>query len=363
MHIVRGMNVNPQKSVSVLIEDLWSQLQIPRKYLRLLIKDLDSLEKLAYQLSDPSNKYYSVLSKEYKQKILCFLKYFPKKLKVKPYTFITWVDKNYPKVFHLLYDPPLVFYYQGRLELLDSQQIKIAVVGTREATAYALDVTQNLIKKLSSFNPIIISGMAAGIDGTAHKTALECNIDSVGVLGTSLNRVYPIKHVKLQKRMAKQGLLISEISTGALHGPWRFIERNRLIAALADVIVVVEAPEKSGALSTVDFALQMGKEIFVVPGSILNKKNTGGHRLIQQGAHLLMDAEEILKNLGVQTAIQAKSSESQKKNIPTLNASYLTRSVNGLKEEEKWILDCLKGKKLHVNELIEKSQRPAPMPV
>lgn len=335
---------------------LYSHSGLHKKTLRILLGQSASISDLKNKIQDPQDPINHLLNDEKKQKIFRLIKSFSSKPSVSSYPFVTFNDKSYPISFSYLHDPPVLFYYQGDYSLIQANYPKIAIVGTRRASQYAIEVTKNIIQDLIAVKPIIISGMAAGVDGTAHSFALDFAMGSIGVLGTSLDRVYPVKHAKLQKNMADQGLLLTEVSVGALHGPWRFIERNRLIAALADVIIVVEAPEKSGALSTVDFALQLGKEVFVVPGSILHQKNRGGHRLIQQGAHLLSDVEEIFPFLG---AHYDSKPEPIKTESNISYASCLTHRMEGLKEEEKFIVTCLQSGQLHVDEIIEKSKRPA----
>ncbi|HCU23552.1 MAG TPA: DNA-protecting protein DprA [Deltaproteobacteria bacterium] len=205
----------------------------------------------------------------------------------------------YPPRLKQLSSPPQKLYYCGDLNLLQATGTWIGIVGTRRASEYGLRVCASLVAGLKSIGPIIVSGMAMGIDGMAHQAALDHGLKTVGVLGSSLDRIYPARNLWLRDRLLeKQGLLLTELEAGTEFRPWHFPKRNRLIAALSQILVVIEAPEKSGALITAHHALELGREIYVVPGPIDSPQHRGGHRLIQQGARLLMDFQDILQDLG-----------------------------------------------------------------
>jgi DNA processing protein len=175
-------------------------------------------------------------------------------------------DPHYPKALRSLPQPPPILHVQGRLELLERPGI--AVVGTRRHTTYGRDATVSIVLGLVRAGYVILSGLARGIDSIAHRTALDVGGDTVGVLGTGLDVSCPPEHEELAALMAERGCLITEFPLGTPPLKYHFPQRNRLIAGLARAVLVVEAPEKSGALITAHYALDEGKEIFAVPGPI-----------------------------------------------------------------------------------------------
>jgi len=176
----------------------------------------------------------------------------------------------------------------------------VALVGTRRASRYALEICGRLVAEMKAFAPVIVSGLALGVDGMAHRAALSHGLKTVAVLGSSVADIYPARHRDLARRILQEGgLLLSETPPDRAVEPWHFPKRNRLIAALCDAVVVVEAPEKSGALLTADFGLDLGREIYAVPGSIEDGRNRGAHRLIQDGAKLLLEGREVFMDLGL----------------------------------------------------------------
>ncbi|UCC48121.1 MAG: DNA-processing protein DprA [Gemmatimonadota bacterium] len=205
-------------------------------------------------------------------------------------------DPHYPKALRRLPQPPPILHVQGRLELLERPGI--AVVGTRCHTTYGRDATVSIVLGLVRAGYVIVSGLARGIDSIAHRTALDVGGDTVGVLGTGLDVPYPPEHEDLAALMAERGCLVTEFPPGTPPLKYHFPQRNRLIAGLARAVLVVEAPEKSGALITAHYALDEGKEIFAVPGPIHNESSRGTHRLIQDGAFLVASAADILDVLG-----------------------------------------------------------------
>jgi len=173
---------------------------------------------------------------------------------------------HYPSALRNLPQPPPILHVQGRLELL--KRPGIAVVGTRRHTTYGRDATVSIVLGLVRAGYVIVSGLARGIDSIAHRTALDVGGDSVAVLGTGLDVRYPPEHEDLAELMAERGCLVTEFPPGTPPLKYHFPQRNRLIAGLARAVLVVEAPEKSGALIAAHYALDEGKEIFAVPGPI-----------------------------------------------------------------------------------------------
>jgi len=208
---------------------------------------------------------------------------------------ITYNEKEYPIKLKNIDEPPLGFYILGNKDLLNNDNLFIAIVGTRKATNYGLNISQKFSKELASLGIIIVSGLAFGIDEYAHKGAVEINGKTIGVVGEGIDIVLRSTKRKLvEKILENGGAIISEYSLSTPAMPYHFPLRNRIIAGLSDGITVIEAPIDSGALITANYGLKYGKEIFVVPGEITNKNYQGSHNLIKQGAKLITEIEDIL---------------------------------------------------------------------
>ena len=200
---------------------------------------------------------------------------------------------DYPDALRVLPQPPPVLHILGRLELLCRPGI--AVIGTRAHSVYGRDATVSFVVGLVRAGYAIVSGLARGIDGIAHRTALEVGGDTVGVLGTGLDVPYPPEHEELIRAVAEHGCLVSEFPDGTPPRKYHFPQRNRIIAGLSRGVLIVEAPENSGAMNTAQHALEEGKEVFAVPGPIHNPTSAGTNRLIQEGAALVTSAADILR--------------------------------------------------------------------
>ncbi|MDP3620840.1 MAG: DNA-processing protein DprA [Polynucleobacter sp.] len=199
----------------------------------------------------------------------------------------------YPKRLLDLRDPPSPLYICGNPALF--QLPAIAIVGSREASLQGMYIASQFAKGLNDAGYLVISGLARGIDGAAHRSALTPPLArTAAVCGTGLDLVYPYAHRALAQAISEQGLLISEFSVGVGPKPFHFPRRNRLIAALALGVVVVEATTRSGSLITAHLAAEMGREVFAVPGSILGNRSEGCHQLIQNGAKLAHTLADIL---------------------------------------------------------------------
>ena len=205
-------------------------------------------------------------------------------------------DKHYPVMLRQIADPPPILYARGNIEYL--QQHQIALVGSRNPTQPGLEMTRLFATHLSRCGLLICSGMALGIDAAAHQSALAADQATVAVMGTGLNRVYPARHRELAHQIAEQGVLVSEFApdTGPLQN--HFPRRNRIISGLSLGVVVIEAALRSGSLTTARHAMEQGREVFAIPGSINNPLARGCHRLIREGAKLVETAEDILEELG-----------------------------------------------------------------
>ncbi len=205
---------------------------------------------------------------------------------------LTYSDKRYPLRLKELIDPPVLLFLQGNPALINSKTF--GMVGSRTCTSYGLKATALFARPLAQRGFTIVSGLAYGIDHEAHAQTLMVSGKTIAVLGNGLAHVYPAKHFRLQQQIAKEGLLVSEYHPDQKPRPFHFPERNRIIAGLSDRIMVVEAAIKSGSLITAQFALDLGKEIYAVPGNIDQKNSAGTNRLLQDGALMALSAEELL---------------------------------------------------------------------
>ena len=207
---------------------------------------------------------------------------------------------DYPARLHALADFPVLLFYRGDIGRLAGPAV--ALVGSRAATGYGRDVGYRLAAGLARRGITVVSGVAAGIDGAAHSGALSAGGFTAGVLGCGIDVVYPHAHEKLYHEIADKGVLISEYPCGTRPDGFRFPARNRIISGLVQGVVVVEATLKSGSLITARLALDQGREVFAVPGRVDSAKSAGTHRMLQQGAHLVQSADDIVRELDLCTA-------------------------------------------------------------
>lgn len=216
---------------------------------------------------------------------------------------LTLGDAAYPPQLLECADPPLLLFAQGRLELLTAPSI--AVVGSRNPTPQGAENAKAFAGHLSRSGLTIVSGLALGIDGAAHQGGLAGAGSTIAVMGTGADRIYPARHKALAHRIAEQGLLLTEFPLGTPPLPEHFPMRNRIIAGLARGTLVVEAALPSGSLSTARAAVEAGREVFAIPGSIHSPQSRGCHALIKQGAKLVESAEDILGELDWQRRSEA----------------------------------------------------------
>ena len=228
--------------------------------------------------------------------------------------FITQFDELYPPQLLHLNDPPPLLWSLGDWSVL--REPVVAVVGTRRATSYGRRVTQEVAGALARAGATIISGMALGIDAIAHASALEADAATIAVLGTGADVPYPRGHIALHRTIAAKGLILSESPPGAHAGPGSFPKRNRIIAALSSLTIVVEAPERSGALSTADRALNIGRDVAAVPGPIDSPQSVGANRLLARGAHVIAGVDDALCLAGLAPIVPKRpqlNSEAEKR--------------------------------------------------
>jgi DNA processing protein len=215
--------------------------------------------------------------------------------------FVGRSEAVYPPLLHAIHDPPPGLFVRGAAELDVLSRTAVAVVGARACSPYGRHVARLLGRDLAAAGLVVVSGLARGVDGEAHRGALESRGVTVAVLGCGIDRDYPAAHAELAARIvAGGGLIVSEYAQGVEPAPWRFPARNRIVAGLAVATVVVEARERSGALITADFALEEGREVFVVPGEITSALSAGSNALLRLGATPLLAVDDVLSALGVE---------------------------------------------------------------
>ncbi|MFL5562224.1 MAG: DNA-processing protein DprA [Gemmatimonadaceae bacterium] len=204
----------------------------------------------------------------------------------------------YPERLRELDDPPSVLFLRGHDEWLSERPV-VSIVGTRRATAYGERVTGDLAAQLARAGALVLSGMARGIDGAAHRGALGSGGRSGAVLGTGIDLAYPAAHQALHAELSVNGVLVSEQLPGERANGGSFPERNRIIAALSDIVIVIEAGKKSGALITAARALELGRVVAAVPGQIDSPQSAGSNELLRDGAQLIASAEDALALAGL----------------------------------------------------------------
>lgn len=253
---------------------------------------------------------------------------------------IFFQDKNYPPQLKKIPDPPKQLYILGN-DKLSMIAYPLAVVGTRQISDYGRQMTEYFVKGLTKAGVSIISGLALGIDGLAHRVALENNGQTIAVLGSGLNHIYPTVHKKLaEKIIASGGLLISEYPPETPAYKSNFPARNRIISGLSLGVLVIEAPKNSGALITAEFALKQKRKVFVVPGRVYDKNSQGANELIKQGSQLVSEPKDILKALNIKPVLQK------------------IKITENLLPEEKIILEILTKEPTPIDKITAKIKMP-----
>jgi len=254
---------------------------------------------------------------------------------------ITLKDKEYPSLLKEISGPPEELYIKG--EFTNQDKVTIAVVGTRKYTQYGKEVTFDIVGKLARLGITIVSGLARGIDTFAHQATLEADGRTIAVLGSGLDKAsfFPPPNYHLGEKISQQGAVISEYPPGVHGTKFTFPERNRIISGLSLGVVVVEAPEQSGALITAALALEQNREVFAVPGPIYEKNSLGTNRLIKMGAKLVTDIDDILEELNLSHLLTT-----ERKKIKPDN------------EKEEIILSILSLQPIHIDEIIKNSKLP-----
>ena len=237
-------------------------------------------------------------------------------------------DIRFPAALAAIHDPPHTLWVKGEIDALLAPSV--AIVGSRAASPYALEVARQLGADLARRNITIISGLARGVDSAAHRGALEGGGRTVAVFGCGVDVIYPPEHSALAARIVERGALVSEFPLGTLPRREYFPQRNRIISGLSLAVVIVEAAEGSGSLITADFALEQGRAVLAVPGNVLGGRNYGAHALLRDGAKLVECADDILEELppGIRDLGSGIGSAKESKNANTASQDPVLRSMD-----------------------------------
>jgi DNA processing protein len=208
---------------------------------------------------------------------------------------IAWDDPAFPTPLRALTDLPPVLWYRGNLS--HAERPAVAIVGSRAASAVAIETASRLAADVAVLGITVVSGLARGVDSAAHRGALRAG-RTIAVLGSGLDHIYPSEHLGLSAEIGRNGAVVSEFPPDAPPLPHHFPLRNRLISGLSSAVVVIEASEKSGSLITASCALEQGRDVMVVPGNVLTGRNKGGHALLRDGAKIVESADDIVRELG-----------------------------------------------------------------
>lgn len=245
---------------------------------------------------------------------------------------ITMADSSYPSSLRSIKDPPKELYFSGNIDLLESDCL--AVVGARKATAYGKWVAHSIAKRAAAHDIVVVSGMADGIDTAAHRGAIEGDGGTIAVLGCGIDICYPQSNWDLWRKIAAQGLLLSEYSPGTPPMPFRFPLRNRIISGLSEVVVIAEAGLSSGSLITAELAADQGRDVYAVPGNINATSSIGGNKLIRDGAIPVVVIDDVLEAMGI---LEKRKSGSKNSHLGN-DEKILLRSIS---QEGETTLDRL----------------------
>ncbi len=248
-------------------------------------------------------------------------------------TIVTQLDAEFPELLRQIHDPPLVLYVKGHLT--EADRTAIAMVGSRRASLYGQQVAERLAYDLALRGATVVSGLARGIDGAAHRGALKANGRTLAVLGNGLSTIYPPEHEKLAEQIAAHGAVLSEYPMQMAPLAQNFPRRNRLVSGLSLGVVIVEASNRSGALITADCALEQGREVFAVPGKVDSVTSQGTHQLLKQGAKLVTCVEDILEELHLEARVVCAGRPAQ-----PLSAEA-DRALSALAPDERMLLNQL----------------------
>ena len=355
-HLLTGLTVSQKRA---LLEYFHDPAQLYRA--------TESAYRTAVQL--PEEGYTALSDKELKNARALAAECSQKRIGI-----VTIGDSGYPARLRQIPDAPLVLYYRGRLPNWEAYPA-IGIVGTRKASGYGLQIAEKMGAQIAACGGMVVSGAADGIDSAAMKQALLQGGPVVGVLGFGADVVYPASSRKLFAQLEEKGCLISEYPPGTPGYKWNFPQRNRLISGISHGVLVVEAPERSGALITARHAMEQGREVFVVPGNINSDTSAGSNNLLREGATAVFEGYDILREYASRFSGQIRKAEPKEiphipekvEDVPTKPAkkpidnrevtqySVLNSGAGTLTEEEKTLLSHLTPKIEGVDEVIARS--------
>lgn len=318
---------------NLLFKRLIDHFQSPERVFNASKTELAQIEGISRQLASSITRYQAP-DQVYEELHL---------LGQKPYKIIPITNENYPPLLRHIPDPPPFLYVYGDLA---PAKKTIAVVGSRNATGYGISATKKLCSDLATLGITIVSGMARGIDTAAHEGAIAKNGNTIAVLGSGLERIYPAENKKLFHQISQSGAVISEFPLLAEPDARNFPVRNRIISGMSLGTVVVEATKKSGSLITARLAAEQNREVFAIPGSIQSFKSIGTHTLIKQGAKLVEHAHDIIEELTHQ--IDTDTPPLPGKQEPPTDTS------RSLSSDESIVLNGLEPYPIHIDELARK---------
>ena len=355
-HLLTGLTVSQKRALLEYFHD-------PEQ----LYRATESAYRTAVQL--PEEGYTALSDKELKNARALAAECSQKRIGI-----VTIGDSGYPARLRQIPDAPLVLYYRGRLPNWEAYPA-IGIVGTRKASGYGLQIAEKMGAQIAACGGMVVSGAADGIDSAAMKQALLQGGPVVGVLGFGADVVYPASSRKLFAQLEEKGCLISEYPPGTPGYKWNFPQRNRLISGISHGVLVVEAPERSGALITARHAMEQGREVFVVPGNINSDTSAGSNNLLREGAMAVFEGYDILREYASRFPGQIRKAEPKEiphipekvEDTPTKPAkkpidnkevtqySVLNSGAGTLTEEEKTLLSHLTPKIEGVDEVIARS--------
>ena len=355
-HLLTGLTVSQKRALLEYFHD-------PEQ----LYRATESAYRTAVQL--PEEGYTALSDKELKNARALAAECSQKRIGI-----VTIGDSGYPARLRQIPDAPLVLYYRGRLPNWEAYPA-IGIVGTRKASGYGLEIAEKMGAQIAACGGMVVSGAADGIDSAAMKQALLQGGPVVGVLGFGADVVYPASSRKLFAQLEEKGCLISEYPPGTPGYKWNFPQRNRLISGISHGVLVVEAPERSGALITARHAMEQGREVFVVPGNINSDTSVGSNNLLREGATAVFEGYDILREYASRFPGQIRKAEPKEiphipekvEDVPTKPAkkpidnrevtqySVLNSGASTLTEEEKTLLSHLTPKIEGVDEVIARS--------
>ncbi|NTV89805.1 MAG: DNA-protecting protein DprA [Clostridiales bacterium] len=265
---------------------------------------------------------------------------------------ITIEDASYPENLRHIFDPPLVLYSRGTPV---GDEPCVALVGSRRATAYGLDIAELLSYQLSKLGITVVSGMARGIDSKAHNGAIKAGGRTIAVLGCGVDVIYPEENRKLMKTIIENGAVLSEYLPGMPPQTYNFPARNRIISGMSRAVTVVEASDGSGSLITADYALEQGREVFAVPGNINSTNSRGTNKLIRDGARIVLGVDDILEEL--EMIYMKKTENSEKKKYNNKKEQRTERLQRGLDSDEADVMRRISNTPANMDDIAERCAR------